>query len=575
MFKVSFKNTDIEVFAEKGENILSIIRKAGLRIETPCNGAGYCGKCKVIAYGKLSKVDKDEAKYINLTKNERLACVAEVEGDIIVEILEKDSILKDIDGEFDNTICLNPMIEVHNIVRDKKDVRTIENIVDKKIRNKDIYKEIILLEEAGVEEIDLLVFKDEIIDLFQKDNSKEVYGVCIDIGTTGISYCLIDLVNGNILGKHSSLNPQTEFGGDVVTRISYCMENKEGVNLLQNAIISEINKAIEFLLKESELEASIYHILVSANTTMAHLLMGLNPESLAKNPYRPIFLDFEEIELIDIGLLGNKRGKLSIIPAASSYVGGDIVSGIIASDFDKKESAIFIDIGTNGELAALKDGKIVGTSAAAGPALEGMNIECGSRAENGAIEEFVIDEDFNITFKTINDMEARGICGSGLIDIVASFLDKNIIGNSGRWNKEMDPKISKRLKDKKFYITEDIYISQKDIRQIQLAKGAISSGIIIMLEELDIDLKDITSIYVSGAFGYHINPRSMLRIGLIPREYKGEIYFLGNTSLEGAKMCMLSKKDYYRSKEIYKNIQVLELSTRKDFQDVFVKQLSF
>jgi uncharacterized 2Fe-2S/4Fe-4S cluster protein (DUF4445 family) len=215
------------------------------------------------------------------------------------------------------------------------------------------------------------------------------------------------------------------------------------------------------------------------------------------------------------------------------------------------------------------------SSTAAGPALEGMNISCGLRAEAGAIDSFNIDEEYNIAFTTIGDKEAKGICGSGLIDIAASLINRNIILKSGRFNKNLPEKLAFRLVDKKFYITEEIYISQNDIRQIQLAKAAIASGIIMLLKELNINIESIEEAVIAGAFGYHLNSESIKTIGLIPQGFKGEINFVGNSSVEGARLALINKQKLREMSKIKENIKVVELSVKQEFQDYFVKEISF
>ena len=207
--------------------------------------------------------------------------------------------------------------------------------------------------------------------------------------------------------------------------------------------------------------------------------------------------------------------------------------------------------------------------------LEGMNIECGCRAQSGAIEKFDIDENYNIVLSTIGDEKAVGICGSGLIDIAGSLVKRNILLESGRWNKNLDSRIAKRLMNNRFYITEDIYISQKDIRQIQLAKGAIAAGLILMLEEIGLNIESINKVFIAGAFGYHVNPDNIRIIGLIPKGFVGNIEFLGNTSLEGARLMLINQQCYKSVHSIKENMEVLELSLRENFQDIFVSQLNF
>lgn len=576
MPKVNFPKENINIKVEKNTILLDVIRHAGLNIETPCNGKGFCGKCKVIAKGQLSEPCENEKKFIDDSKDERLSCMAIVLGDVELVLIEKKKALKTISKGFSISVAVDSPVKIIKLpeITKSSPVPYVEYL-GYKLSSAKLYKKIAeaYIDEYSYKELWGVVYKDKILDI--NNYKKDILGVAIDIGTTGISYYLVDLSNGEIVGSLSSLNPQTEFGGDVLSRITYCMENPLGAIKLQELIIDEINDTIKKLVGNTHNINDIYHIAVSANTTMMHLLLGINPEPLAKSPYKSVFLKCGDIKATDVNLKVNSQALLSITPSASSYVGGDIVAGIMASGFQNERQAVFIDIGTNGELAALKDGKIICTSTAAGPALEGMSIECGCRAEEGAIDCFDIGEDYSISFNTIGGVKAIGICGSGLIDIAGALVKRDILMKSGRWNKNLDPKIANRLVDKKFYITEDIYISQKDIRQIQLAKGAISTGLIMMLEEIDLTIEEIVVVYIAGAFGYHINPNNIKTMGLIPNGFSGEIKFLGNTSLEGSRLALINKDCLDKEDKIKESMEVLELSLKDNFQDIFVSQLSF
>ncbi|SHE42100.1 Uncharacterized 2Fe-2 and 4Fe-4S clusters-containing protein, contains DUF4445 domain [Tissierella praeacuta DSM 18095] len=571
---VKFIKEGINVEVEKNKTLLDAIRQAKLDIETPCNGMGFCGKCKVIARGQLSHPSNEEKSNINESVDERLSCMAMVLGDVEVELIRNEKILKTINKGVSIEAPVDSPVKIIKLPKiDKSNSAPYSDYLGYDFNSLGLYRKISNIEENNIEEIWGVVFEDKILDISSYE--KNILGIGIDIGTTGISYYLVELSKGEIMEKLSSLNPQVQFGGDVLTRIAYCMEEPFGEIKLQELIVNEINNTIRKLLGNTYNIDDIYHIVVSANTTMLHLLLGINPKSLAKAPYRPIFLSIKDIKAKDISIKANEEAILSIMPSASAYVGGDIVAGIMASNFQDNSKALFIDIGTNGELAAIKDGKLISTSTAAGPALEGMNIECGCRAQKGAIEKFHIDEEYNIHYGTIGDEEALGICGSGLIDIAGALVKKNILMKSGRWNKNLHPKLAKRLVDKKFYITDNIFISQKDIRQIQLAKGAIAAGLILMLEEIGLTIEEIPKVYIAGAFGYHVNPDNIKVIGLIPKGFSGEISFLGNTSLEGSRLVLINREcleNVYRIKE---DMEVLELSLRKNFQDIFVSQLNF
>ncbi len=376
--------------------------------------------------------------------------------------------------------------------------------------------------------------------------------LAIDVGTTGVSARLVDLEKKKITGSYSGLNYQSEYGADVLSRITYCIQND--VSSLQEAILSQIKDIVKKV-------GTVDRIAVAGNTTMQHLIYGENPKSLAISPYKPVFLEEKSFFIDDIETI--------LLPNASSYVGADIISGVAAVKLEEKNNTLFIDIGTNGEMVLSVDGRLYGTSTAAGPAFEGMNIECGMRAGNGAIEGFMIRDEFKI--KTIGE-SPTGICGSGLLDIMSEFVKHKIVLKSGKFNPRMKPEFKEKLKDKKFYITEDIYLSQGDIRQIQLAKGAIAAGVKLLLSKVEKSIFDIDEVIIAGSFGYHLNSESILNIGLIP-EFNGKINFAGNTSLNGCIGYLVNKN--MREKIRTTKIDVMELSKSAKFQEVFIKELQF
>lgn len=570
-----FIDENLKVQCEEGKTILEVIRNNNLKLETPCNGIGICGKCKVIAKGKLNEIDTIELPFINKEKNERLACVAKIQGDVDVQFIKNNKNLKTVTKGKSIDVKVSPKIkkELVNNLDNKVSIPYIE-YVNGDVSSIELYEKIYKLESENVDSFEVVKNKATILDIDSK--IEKVYSVAIDIGTTGISSYLINLENGTILNKLSSLNPQTEFGGDVLTRITYCMENPNGLEDLQKAIILEINRLSGELIRGIGERKNIYNIAIAGNTTMLHLLLGISPISLAKAPYRPIFLNGLEIKATDLNIDINHEGTILILPNGSAYVGADIIAGVVASGFDRNsECSIFVDIGTNGEIVAINNGQIMGTSTAAGPALEGMNISCGCRAQEGAIEGFKIDENYHIEYSVIGDSEPIGICGSGLLDIAAELVKANVILSSGRFNKELPDELKSKLKEKKFYITDNIYISQKDIRQIQLAKGAIAAGITMLLKEMNISIENVKNAYIAGAFGYHVKGESITSIGLIPKGFSGKIDFLGNTSLEGARLATINEDVLKSMIDLKEKISILELSTSEEFQKHFVKELSF
>lgn len=536
MAKVVFPQQAIILEVEPGTKLSDCIRKAKLSIETPCNCMGSCGKCIIKACGELEEPSMEEKSFLMKKPGLRLACLAKIKGNVEVEFVKTSKALKTINKGYSIEVELDSEVK-----RDNNGVTYLGDLID------------------------------------TDKNIEAVLGVAVDIGTTGISAYLVDLETGEMLNKVSCLNPQTEFGSDVLSRITFVINNENGTKVLKDCITDKINQLVEKLAEDNGFQkSSIYRIIIAANTTMLHLFAGINPSPIAKAPYKAVFLERRDFKSEEMGIYINENGIISLLPSASSYVGADILSGIAATAFNKKaHSSIFIDIGTNGEIVAIDDGKLVGTSTAAGPALEGMNISCGCRAEAGAIDTFCIDESFNVSFTTIGNERPKGICGSALIDIAAYMVKSGILLPSGKFNSRLPEALSCRVVDKKFYITEDIYISQRDVRQIQLAKGAIAAGVTMLLEELGLNIEEVKEVVIAGAFGYHVNSDSIKTIGLIPKGFKGQVTFVGNSSVEGARLALINKQFIKNIEALQGLVKVLELSTKENFQEHFVKALSF
>ncbi|KNF08393.1 ferredoxin [Gottschalkia purinilytica] len=576
MVKVHIKNLDKVIEVPKNTLLIDAIRKGNVDFETPCNGAGTCGKCKVKVKGNLSAPLDEEKSLIKNEENIRLACQASIQGDIEVTLLKFNSNdLKTINKGYSIDTKLESRFKKINLPKyDQSNSTPYIESLNYDIKNLKIYSKLSYLLDHKINSLEGIVFDNTILDIDKSFNN--LLGVAIDIGTTGISSYLVDIQSGEIINKISSLNPQSKFGGDVLSRITYSMTNKNGLKELHESIINEINLLVNSLLENKYSNDDIYNVVISANTTMLHFLLGVSAISISRAPYKPIFLDKIDINAEELGININSLGIVTLLPSASGYVGSDIVSGVVATGFDNKENtAVFVDIGTNGEIVLISNSILSGTSTAAGPALEGMNISCGSRAESGAIETFNIDDNFNFNIGVIGNIKAKSICGSGLIDIMSELIDKKVVLKSGRFNKNMPQPLLERLVDKNFYITDDIYISQSDIRQVQLAKGAISTGILLLLKQFGMTIDDVDEVVVAGAFGYHLNPESIKKISLIPKGFKGTITFVGNSSIEGARLSLINKDILDKMSYIKENIKVLELSMSDEFQETFIKELSF
>lgn len=532
--------------------LMDELRARANNFETPCNGCGTCGKCavrvqkqrdgaweEVLACQYLIQEDitvrTDDAASPLISLNEGVAIELAADSDTVMVPLSAGAPLSQI-----------PLI---NGVANKNTTLTALKKIAKHEREKNT---------SGLYAI---LYGDCLIDIAQGEESR-LLGLSIDLGTTGVSVLLIDAQTGETLCRNSFLNPQYAIGGDVLTRVSHCMRDERNLAELQRLVIDKLNETLLFFEEAGYRREHIYRVVVAGNSIMQHIFAGINPAALAKNPYRPIFDGALDFTLP--ALAANESAVVTLLPSISSYIGGDVVGGVLSSGFyDEKRNALFIDIGTNGEIVLKLDDEYWGTSTAAGPALEGMNISCGQRAVSGAIERFYLDDAGGIAFATIENAPPTGICGSGLIDLVAVLLEKGFINAKGN------------LQNKAYAIHDGITLTQKDVRQIQLAKAAIATGVKMLLRAAGGGYEDIGAIYIAGSFGYHLNAESLKRIAFIDPSFGGKIIFTGNSSLEGARLALINRSVMGKLDEIRRRVKPLELSHHDDFQSFFVRELSF
>lgn len=394
------------------------------------------------------------------------------------------------------------------------------------------------------------------------------FGVAIDIGTTSLVFYFIQLITGSLLETRAVLNPQAKYGADVISRINHCIINKDGLSTLQSDLIQVINNQLsDFAEKTGIATDEIVKISVSGNSTMLHILLGVNPESLAFAPFTPVFTEEKIVKAASLKLDCNKEGEVKLLPSVSAYIGADIVAGIasIAPSEDHK-NYLFVDIGTNGEMALITPDKIYCCATAAGSAFEGANIECGMGAVEGAIS--VYDDVDN--YQTIADSVPIGICGSGLIDIVAFLVKTGKIQSDGLMNNDFIIVEEDKSKSRKA-----IKISQKDIREMQLAKSAIAAGMKILIQQAGLTMEDLDALYLAGGFGNYIRIQSAIAIGLIPKGLEDKVIPVGNTSGTGAMLALKSVSFDDVIKDILGRMQYIELSEHEDFVLEFALNMEF
>jgi uncharacterized 2Fe-2S/4Fe-4S cluster protein (DUF4445 family) len=441
-------------------------------------------------------------------------------------------------------------------IKDEGDVIACKYFPDKDI-------EVIL---PGEDEANILVHQTEYLEdlpfivTTAENQGTSPYGVAIDIGTTTVVLYFLNLLTGQIEKISSFLNPQKLYGGDVISRINYCQENKGGLAELQKSIIDAINFELDsFCQKKNSVNEDFEKVIIVGNTTMLHLLLGVDPVSIALAPFKPAFVEKQVRIGRAAGLNINEKAEVITLPCISAFVGADILAGLAALKVPQK-NYLFLDIGTNGEIALIKGKKIFTCATAAGPAFEGANISCGMGAVTGAISVFSNPGRFQV----IGNTEPRGLCGSGIVDLVAWLLDEELIDETG-------------LLKEPFLIgpQKNIKIVQQDIREIQLAKSAIYSGVKILMNVAGLNFSDIDALYLAGGFGNYINIKSAIRIGLLPFELKDKIFTVGNSAGIGALQYLKSNDFIVKTVEILKNASYIELSDIDEFTMEFAMNMDF
>jgi len=596
-------NVDIEVEPEK--NLLESLTESGIIIRSTCAGKGTCGKCKIII-----KEGKYKTKETNLISDEErkknvvLACQTEPIEDLVIYIpihygqifAPAEKIDKSPVRPEESIFSFSPLIrkiflklEEPSLKNNTADWERIKYKLDMDV---DIDINIIrnlssFLRNSGWQ-VTLTIAdiggRNKIIKVEPGDTTKTNFGIALDIGTTTVVIYLVDMNTGKIINAKASYNKQISFGDDVITRIIYA-EEQNGLENLNKAIIDTVNNLIMSVVNEESISVTdIYAIQCAGNTTMTHLFYNIPPDNIRKEPYVPVVNSCPDIKSSELGINIYSDGVISCVPGVASYVGGDIVAGVLACGMDNFSTvSLLIDLGTNGEIVLGNRDWLLCCACSAGPAFEGVGIKCGIHAVEGAIQRIEISEDrTEVKYYTIGNTLPRGICGSGLLDIPAELLKHNIIDRSGKFI-EGSSKLVRRNDDKEleFVIVkkensatgEDIVITESDILNLIRSKGAVFLGIQVLLEQVGLKFDNINHIYISGGFGTFIDIEKAIIVGLLPDLPHDKFSFIGNSSITGAKMCLLSKEARNKVKEIAKKMTYIELSITSNFMNEYTSTL--
>jgi uncharacterized 2Fe-2S/4Fe-4S cluster protein (DUF4445 family) len=604
-YTVKFKPDGKVATVEEGTTLTKAADIAGITIDSPCGGKGTCGKCRVMVYsGNVEPPNEAEERFFSpdeLKEGIRLACQTVVSSDMEVVVPQDSRIraIKILSAGIGREVRLHPNIskiyvelQEQTLERQISDFTNIKEAIKLKFPNVKIdlnmLREIPSILRKSKFKVTLVLDGDELIGIESGDTTKKNYGIAVDIGTTTVVSTVVDLNTGNDLAVASALNTQATHGADVISRINYTVENENGLEELGDRIVHVINQINEYACAEAHVDSkNIYELTIVGNTTMTHLFLKVPSRNLAVMPYVGVFSDPVETTASKMGFNINPCANVYVLPNIAGFVGADTVGVILASALNRSETIkLAIDIGTNGEVALGSHEKLLTCSTAAGPAFEGAMITHGMRGAPGAIERLQITD--RPIYQVIGGGKPNGICGSGLIDVVAEMLRLGIVDETGRMTDPDDLDISPELKT---YIRrsdeygphlvlyesdgQEVVITQKDIRQVQLAKGAIKAGIEILMRKLGIKLDDVSEVLLAGAFGNYIKKESAIRLGLIPNFPLDKVHFIGNAAAAGSKMALMSKEAREEAVLIAKTTEYVELATDPNFQNEFMEAMMF
>ncbi len=569
------------VKVRSGELLADVLARAGVPLNVYCHKRGVCGKCVVrVRSGLLPILEAAEKAVLEkhgFGPDHRLACRFAVRGDMAVEVPPASRLgrIEVLETGLSLPVTLDPQVKKYALTLEKPPLAAPAAVTE-------ALGELLApaapafplaalqhLRDLGTgrpQTVTAVLYGErEVLAIEPGDTSERACGLAVDIGTTTVVAELVDLVRGVSLGRASAMNPQASYGADVVSRITYAFEEPENLRRLRKSIVHLLNELASGLCAKAGLTTeAVYEVVAAGNTAMNHFLCGVSTDSLAVAPFHAVFSSLPPVAAAEIGLDLHPAARVYVVPNIKSFVGGDITAGLAAAALaEKPGTALFVDIGTNGEIV-LKTGRdLVATSTAAGPAFEGMSISCGMLAVEGAVCGAEWRDGFRL--RTIGGQAPRGLCGTGLIDVLALALAHGLLGRDG---KIAGP-------EKKLRLGEKLALSQNDIREVQLAAAAVKTGVRFLLRECGVPLRRVDAVYIAGAFGNSLDVGHARSLGLLPDLADDRIVFVGNSSLAGARKLLLAAPERAAAESLARTVAHVSLASRGDFQDAFVRALEF
>lgn len=588
----------------------------GIAIDSTCGGHGTCHKCKVRVApdaGLAPPITRHDEKTFTadqLDDGWRLACLVQADRDLAVRVPPLATRPKAATVGVGRQVILRPAVQKRYVELDeptladqRTDVRRLLDAVTDLEPRPDlrVLQRLPQVLRRSDFKVTAVIVDEALIDVEPGDTRKTGYAIAIDLGTTTAVATLLDITTGTPVAVASMLNKQQPFGGDVITRISAVMMDPDDLERLRRAASDTLVELATQVCEEGGVDPqTVYEVALAGNATMTALVLGIDPEPIGVAPFVMASAHPPVVPASEIGLALHPGARLFCFPSLGAYVGGDIVAGMLATGMDRdKRTRLFIDVGTNCEIVLTDGERILSTAAPAGPAFEGGAIRCGMRADDGAIEVVKLcprlpdDGSSPVTLQVIGDVDPIGLCGSGLVDAVAEMAKVGLLDGTGRFvtdevAKEIAPALAERLtligQERVFTLfrprpdappQECVVLSQRDVRELQFAKAAISTGWSLLLDELGLTHDDVQQVLLAGSFGSYLSPASAVRIGLVPKLPVLRIVSAGNVAGEGAKMALLSVRERAGAEALLEEVRYVELSDRPDFNDFFVDQLGF
>jgi uncharacterized 2Fe-2S/4Fe-4S cluster protein (DUF4445 family) len=610
---------DLWLRVPKGQSVWEAVRDTytdiDIALEGDCGGQGTCGKCRIKVLSEIYEPTPEEKELLDeneLEQGIRLACRTRVFSDMAISTVEaeqEEEYFKILTTSHHLTHRYIPASELEPLIgRQQVDISSdtreggLSDLDAIKSGLGEDYKDL----EASLDCLQTLPEKLKetqycgtavlhghcLLDWQSPDQMDMGYGLVFDLGTSTLVGKLFSLADGSEVGVTSCLNSQSRRGSDVLSRLNYIMENPRGLENLRRLVVNDLNRLTERLLANTGLLPEDIFIAVTAgNTTMQHVLLGLSPAGIAEVPFSPVVADGMVLKARDVGIHLHPSALLYVMPVKSGYIGGDLLSFVMTSGVaeQKDEIILGLDLGTNGEIFLGNGKRLLTCSAAAGPALEGARISHGMIARAGAIGGVSFEEG-EMRYQVIGNVRPRGVTGSGLVDLVAVLLGCGIIDQEGlirpprkKSARSLRSRVVKRAGVNDFLIASPeesyngspVYLTQKDVRELQLAKGAIAAGIDTLMNELGIGIQEIDHVYLAGALGNYVDPYSTVRIGLLPAVSLDSVRSLGNAASTGASLVLLVRRYWQEAAELTRFIEHIELSTRADFNQYFIEHMDF